>query len=75
MKGCERFRAKNGETYFFINDLFIVQRDRDLYSDADDIRYEVGNYFETKDIAEVTLRSIKLEIFRGNVKDRLQPKF
>lgn len=75
MKGCERLRAKNGEAYFFINDLFSVQRDRDLYSDVDDIRYEVGNYFETKEIAELGLEKIKFTIFAWKVTKRLSPKY
>lgn len=75
MKGCERLRVKNGEAYFFINDLFAIQKDRDLYSDVDDMRYEVGNYFETKEVAELVLERIKETIFAWEVTKRLSPKY
>lgn len=38
-------RAKKGELYYFINDVFSVQKTVERRSKRDKLRHEVGNYF------------------------------
>lgn len=47
-----KWRAKVGGRYYFINYLGIVNFDTDLRGSVDDIAYEIGNYFQTKEEAE-----------------------
>ena len=51
----ERWRAKQGEIYFFINSNCKIDTTKNYINDwdkFDDINYELGNYFKTKEEAE-----------------------
>lgn len=55
----KRWRAENGEEYYFITSTGHATSDTDEYSTTDNDRYRVGNYFETKEQAEEALEKIK----------------
>ena len=51
----KRWRAKQGEIYFFINSNCKIDTTKNYINDwdkFDDINYELGNYFKTKEEAE-----------------------
>ena len=51
----KRWRAKQGEIYFFINSNCEIGTTKNYINDwdkFDDINYELGNYFETKEEAQ-----------------------
>lgn len=52
-------RAKKGEAYYFI-DMYGVDEDYENNIVVDDKKYEIGNYFLTKEEAEKTLEKVKV---------------
>lgn len=57
-KAPNRYRARQGETYFFINSSGKVDADIERNYLADMDRYKSGNYYRTKEIAEEVVRRI-----------------
>ena len=56
----ERWRAEEGDIYFFIlNGLFTVGKVRESGTYIDNTRYRIGNYFRTKELAENKVKEIK----------------
>lgn len=47
-----RMRVDKDRTYYFIDDEFSVFRGIEEYTDLDNTRYEIGNYFSTKEEAK-----------------------
>ncbi len=54
---AERWRAKDGERYWFKGRDGVVLRTVERHDTVDDGRWEEGNYFETKDDVEATDKS------------------
>lgn len=48
----KRWRAKHGEYYHYISFQFKTSWTVEAFSKEDDISYNLGNYFETKEEAE-----------------------
>lgn len=56
----KRWRAKEGDIYFFIlNGMFTVGKVRESGTYIDNTRYKLGNYFKTKELAEDKVKEIK----------------
>lgn len=55
----KRWRAKIGEKYWYISCNFDVRQMKDYYWETDDLMYNIGNYFKTKEEAQVKLDKIK----------------
>ena len=56
----KRWRAKEGDVYFFIlNGMFTVGKVRESGTYIDNTRYKLGNYFRTKELAEEKVKEIK----------------
>lgn len=56
----KRWRAKEGDIYFFIlNGIFTVGKVRESGTYIDNTRYKLGNYFRTKELAEEKVKEIK----------------
>lgn len=58
-KGDERWRAKKSETYWCIGSDLEPHIDYDNYIQVDDIHFETGNYFRTKEEAEKVAQNFK----------------
>lgn len=59
IKENTRWRADEGNTYYFIcNDFYVWETD-EQYTSIDNDRYMLGNYFKTKKDAEKILTNIK----------------
>lgn len=48
----KRWRMEKGKRYYFINSSLEVNESIDRYSQTDDDRFNVGNYFRTEEQAE-----------------------
>lgn len=56
----ERWRAEEGDIYFFIlNGIFTVGKVCESDTYIDNTRYRIGNYFRTKELAEEKVEKIK----------------
>ena len=55
----ERWRAKEGRPYYYINERIEVQYNFDRNKKYDDKQHETGNYFETKEEAEKVANKIR----------------
>lgn len=56
----KRWRAEKGDKYYFISgSSFYIEDDYDMRDNIDDERYEIGNYFKTKELAEKKVKEIK----------------
>ena len=55
----KRWRANRGCEYFFFSSLLEVHTDIDIYASLDNKRYNIGNYFKTKEDAEAKVNEIK----------------
>ena len=53
----KRWRAEKEKEYFFITGTSEITTDEEYYSEADDDRYELGNYFKTKEEAQKVIDS------------------
>ena len=47
----KRWRAEEGNIYYFLNNIFNIMNSEENYTCLEDKRYENGNYFETEDEA------------------------
>ena len=64
----KRWRAEINGIYFHIGENGIVIKDMEFYIKADDNRYEIGNYFRTKEQSEKVAKEIK-EVFEKHKND------
>ena len=55
----KRWRAERGGEYCFFSNLLEVHIDIDIHASLDDKRYNIGNYFKTKEDAEAKASEIK----------------
>lgn len=62
----KNFRAEEDDYYFYIDDKFKITETLELFYSEDNTRYEIGNYFKTKEIAEEYVNKIK-NIFKGEL--------
>jgi putative uncharacterized protein FNV0866 len=51
-------RVPKNEVYYYVDDLGVIQQVRDYRFEKDDKRYNIGNYFVTKDRAIVYLKQL-----------------
>jgi len=58
-KSCKRWRAKNGEKYYFIDET-IINDHYEANDLTDNVLYEQGNYFETEREAEIVAEKLKI---------------
>lgn len=49
---CKRWRAKEGERYWYVDAWGAADLDYESREDIDDMRYELGNYFKTEEEAQ-----------------------
>jgi len=56
IEDTKRWRAKMGETYFYVGSDADVYPDEEIYSKRNDRYWELGNYFRTMDEAAKYLR-------------------
>ncbi len=73
-------KKTHGETYYFIDDEGNIVGDEEIFSMVDDNRYELGNYFESKEEAEMCRelieRTIKaFKINRNKEKKKKRAKY
>ena len=64
----KRWRAKCGKNYYYIDNFGMVNCSIDIYSVVDDIRYNLGNYFETKEEAQRVINSQEWQDFWAKVR-------
>lgn len=55
----KRWRASRGDEYFYLQDTGIIGSDKEIGVLCDDLRYSLGNYFETRDEADAYLDYLK----------------
>ena len=55
----ERWRARNGENYYFVNQQSIVDSLEETFHPIDEKHFDFGNYFETRKQAEEASKRIK----------------
>lgn len=66
---CERWRAKKGKRYWWVQNDGWVADDCEIRADVDDGRYELGNYFKTEEEAEKATNWLKtFAILRDDTK-------
>lgn len=52
-----RWRAEKEKEYFFVTGTSEITTDEEYYNEADNARYELGNYFQTKEEAQKVIDS------------------
>lgn len=62
------WRAEKEKEYFFITGTSEITTDEEYYSEADDGRYELGNYFKTKEEAQKVIDSKEWKEFWAKVR-------
>ena len=55
----KRWRAKDEAYYYFVDSTFNVSSERETDAPIDGYRYEIGNYFKTKEAAEAIADKFK----------------
>lgn len=55
----KRWRAEDGNYYYHVDDEFIIQKEVEDYMILDNNRYNIGNYFRTKEEAEEYVEYMK----------------
>lgn len=60
----KRWRAEKEEFYYFVNDALYADSEEDMYSNIDDYRYNIGNYFHSREEAEEMAEKFK-EMLKG----------
>ena len=60
-----RWRAQRDEKYYFVDIDCSVTNTKEIYSGADKIMYEVGNYFRTREAAKKVALQIR-DIFKNS---------
>lgn len=64
----KRWRADDGERYYYINSHQRILDETDLRRSYDDMRYEMGNYFETDKEAQKIINSKECQDFWEKVR-------
>lgn len=44
----KKWKAKYGNSYFFVDSIFDIMEEKDINWKLDNNRYDIGNYFETE---------------------------
>lgn len=65
----KRWRADDGERYYYINSYLRILDETDLRRSYDDMRYEMGNYFETDKEAQKIINSKECQDFWEKVRN------
>lgn len=69
----KRWRARKREYYYHINNNFCIYETLECYTKDDNKRYELGNYFQTKEEAQKVLDSIQWkDLWKDVREDRLK---
>ena len=63
-----RWRAEKEKEYFFITGTSEITTDEEYYNEADNARYELGNYFQTKEEAQKVIDSKEWQEFWAKVR-------
>jgi len=66
----KRWRADDGERYYYIDSYQRILDNTDLRHSYDDMRYELGNYFKTKEEAQKVIDSKEWQEFWERVRNR-----
>ena len=64
----KRWRAEKYKEYFYIGETGLVRVDKDIFSYGDDMLYNLGNYFKTKEEAEKVIDSKEWQEFWAKVR-------
>lgn len=64
----KRWRAYCESGYYYINSVNKIETENEYGDDVDDDRYEIGNYFRTKEQSEKVAKEIK-EVFEKHKND------
>lgn len=59
IENLPRWRAEKGGFYFYLNSALVPSIIQDLYMDANDDLYAIGNYFKTSEAAEKVASQIR----------------
>lgn len=65
----KRWRAEKEKEYFFITGTSEITTDEEYYNEADNARYELGNYFKTKEEAQKVIDSKEWKDFWAKVRE------
>jgi hypothetical protein len=64
----KRWRAEKNEEYFYIGETGLVRVDKDNFSYGDNMLYNLGNYFKTREEAKKVIDSKEWKDFWAKVK-------
>lgn len=62
----KRWRAEQGERYWFLNARLMVERMIEFRDEFDDELFKIGNYFQTKEEAEAIAEKVRA-LFEGGL--------
>ncbi|PIM93100.1 hypothetical protein CI111_02910 [Fusobacterium animalis] len=65
----KRWRAEENEEYFYIGETGLVRVDKDNFSYGDNMLYNLGNYFKTKEEAQKVVDSKEWQEFWEKVRN------
>lgn len=65
----KRWRAEKEKEYFFVAGTSEITTDEEYYNEADNARYELGNYFQTKEEAQKVINSKEWQEFWERVRN------
>lgn len=65
----KRWRAEKEKEYFFVTGTSEITTDEEYYNEADNARYELGNYFKTKEEAQKVIDSKEWQEFWERVRN------
>ena len=63
-----RWRAEKEKEYFFVTGTSEITTDEEYFNEADNARYELGNYFKTKEEAQKVIDSKEWKEFWAKVR-------
>ena len=64
----KRWRAEKEKEYFFVTGTSEITTDEEYYNEADNARYELGNYFKTEEEAQKVIDSKEWQDFWAKVR-------
>ncbi|WYE13130.1 hypothetical protein KST99_03845 [Fusobacterium polymorphum] len=62
------WRAEKEKEYFFVTGTSEITTDEEYFNEADNARYELGNYFKTKEEAQKVIDSKEWKEFWAKVR-------
>ena len=65
VEGLPRWRAQLDKEYYFVDNDCSVADTKDIYIELDNLMYEIGNYFRTREAAEKVAGQIR-DIFKNS---------